>query len=310
MSTENESNDVKAPAKKRPGGLGRGLDSLMGEAVREEPISGAPSSNPDLIRSLPISNIKPHPDQPRRHFSDDALDELAESIAKRGVVQPIVVRPLGKGYQIVAGERRWRASQRARLHQIPAIVRDFDDSETFEIALVENVQREDLNPIEEAEAFSRLISEYGHTQKNLSKLVGKSRSHIANLIRLLDLPEAVRAFVAQGEIAMGHARALINAEDPATLARIVIDDGLSVRDTEKLARRAKPDSQRSNSPASRAETAVNADIRAVEQHLGDLLGLKVKISQSGDNGAGAVTLNYSNLDQLDMICQRLTGEKI
>ncbi|MBX3593622.1 ParB/RepB/Spo0J family partition protein [Sphingomonas sp.] len=293
-----------APRKPRPG-LGRGLSALLGDVEREEPVrpGAEPSSG---VRMLPVSSLAPHPEQPRRHFDEDALEELAKSIAMRGLIQPIVVRPHGKDYQIVAGERRWRAAQRARLHEVPVIVRDLDEAETLEIAIVENIQREDLNAIEEAEAYAKLIGEFGHTQEALAKIVHKSRSHIANLLRLLDLPDTVRHRVVEGTLSMGHARALIGSPDPEKLARIVVERDLSVRDTEKLARDAKP--RAAGKGGARLTGSGNADIAALERQLGDVLGLNVRIS-FGEKG-GALTLSYSTLDQLDMICQRLTGENI
>jgi len=288
--------------KPRPG-LGRGLSALLGDNVPEAPITG-PVDGPGAggLRMLAVSALVPHPGQPRRHFDEDALDELAQSIKTRGLIQPIVVRPSGHHYQIVAGERRWRAAQRARLHEVPVIVRELDDAETMEIALVENIQRQDLNAIEEAEAYQRLIGEYGHTQEALGKLVHKSRSHVANLLRLLELPAPVRQMVVDGSLDMGHARALIGAPDAERLAREVAARGLSVRDTEKLARAAKPGKRK-------GEAAVrDADILALEHQLGDVLGLNVKINH-GPKG-GSLTLAYSTLDQLDMVCQRLTGERI
>lgn len=289
----------------RKHGLGRGLSALLGDSVAEAPISGGSERGASSgLRTLPVSAMAPHPGQPRRHFDEAALDDLAESISARGLIQPIVVRPHGHSYQIVAGERRWRAAQRARLHEVPVIVRELTDAETMEIALVENIQREDLNAIEEAEAYSKLIGEFGHTQEALARLVHKSRSHVANLLRLLDLPQPVRQMVVDGSIEMGHARALIGAPDAERLARIVADKGLSVRETEKLAREAKPGTQRKNSDAG----GRNADIQALERQLGDVLGLNVKIAHGGKGGT--LTLAYSTLDQLDMVCQRLTGERI
>ena len=293
----------ESPIRKRPSGLGRGLSSLLGEVAQEAPISGAP--NRGGIQMLAVSSIEPHPHQPRRAFHAEALAELAESIRSRGLIQPIVVRPYRGSYQIVAGERRWRAAQKARIHEVPVIIRDFDDLETLEVAIVENIQREDLNAIEEADAYKRLIQEFGHTQEAVGQLVHKSRSHVANLLRLLDLPEKVRAYVASGELSMGHARAIISAQDPEAIALEVINRGLSVRDTEKLIRSAKP----RRAPAGRSDhQGGNADIDALERQLGDMLGLKVRISHRPDGGQ--VLLNYSSLDQLDMICQRLSGEKI
>ncbi len=308
--SEDQPESAAAPHKRRPSGLGRGLSALLGEVAREEPVSASGGTGPRAgIQMVAVSDLAPHPEQPRRHFDDAALDELASSIAKRGVIQPIVVRPLGTGYQIVAGERRWRAAQRAHIHQVPVIVRDFEDSEALEIALIENIQREDLNAIEEAEAYRKLATEFGHSQEALGKLVSKSRSHIANLLRLLDLPARVRDWVADGQLQMGHARALITAPNPESLAEQVIRRGLSVRETENLAREAKPGGARNPSGGGGQQGGGgDADIEALERQLGDLLGLKVRIQHQLKSGT--VTLGYNSLDQLDMICQRLSGEKI
>lgn len=311
MSTdEKDVKTVEEPKRaRRPHGLGRGLSALLGEAAQEEALSASAGgrASGNSVQLIDISTINPHPDQPRRHFDDAALQELADSISRRGVIQPIIVRPMGGGYQIVAGERRWRAAQRARLHRIPAIVREFDDAETLEIALVENIQRQDLNPIEEAEAYSRLIAEFGHSQEALGRLVGKSRSHVANLIRLLDLPKAVQAAVMEGRISMGHARALIGIDNAEGVARLIEEKGLSVRETEKLANQAK--GHVSGKARQKIPPVRDADIGALEHHLADILGLKVLIGHRAD-GSGAVTLHYSTLDQLDMLCQRLSGEPI
>lgn len=287
--------------RKRPTGLGRGLSSLLGEVAREAPIGGGEGAGGD-IRRIPVASIEPNPDQPRRIFAEEALAELAESISARGVIQPIIVRPHGHRFQIVAGERRWRASQKARLHEIPAIVREFSDEETLEVALVENIQRRDLNAIEEAQAYKRLVDDYGHTQEALGRIVHKSRSHVANLLRLLDLPAKVQVMVGAGQLSMGHARALVSANDAEGLAEEVVRHGLSVRETEKLAQSGKPTRQRPL-PIKGAQ----ADIAALERQLGDMLGLKVAIKHSPKGGQ--VTLGYSTLDQLDMICQRLSGDK-
>ncbi|HEX8444675.1 MAG TPA: ParB/RepB/Spo0J family partition protein [Allosphingosinicella sp.] len=292
---------MSEPLRKRPAGLGRGLSSLLGEVAHEAPVGGS-----GTVQTLPVASIEPHPDQPRRHFDEDALAELAESIRLRGLIQPIVVRPNGHRYQIVAGERRWRAAQRAQLHEVPVIIREFDDGETLEVALIENVQRQDLNAIEEAEGYKRLIDQFGHTQDALGKLVHKSRSHVANLLRLLELPERVRTSVATGELSMGHARALVPAQNPQAYADEVVRRGLSVRDTEKLVRMGL--GRKASQPRLQYAKAANEDIDALQRQLGDLLGLKVTISH-GDDG-GTVSLGYSTLDQLDMICQRLSGEKI
>lgn len=296
--------DSPAAARKPRPGLGRGLSALLGESVPEEPIKGNPTSASG-VRMLPISALVADPNQPRRHFDEEALETLADSIRTRGLIQPIFVRPHGQNFQIVAGERRWRAAQRARLHEVPVIVRELTDAETLEIALIENIQRQDLNAIEEAEGYARLIREFGHTQEALGKIVHKSRSHIANLLRLLDLPASVREMVVDRSLEMGHARALVSAPDPEKLAREVVAKGLSVRDTEKLARSAKPAVKR-KSGASPAES--DPDIAALERHLGDVLGLNVRISH-GEKG-GTLAVSYSTLDQLDMVCQRLSGERI
>ena len=293
--------------KNRPG-LGRGLSALLGEIAREAPVSPGAAPIPG-VQTLPVASLSPHPGQPRRHFDEAMLDELAGSIAARGLIQPIVVRPQGNGYQIVAGERRWRAAKRAQLAEVPVVVRAFDDAETLEIALVENIQREDLNAIEEAQAYQRLAGEYGHTQETLARIVHKSRSHVANLLRLLELPEAVQAHVIDGSLQMGHARALLGSENVEALAEDVIARRLSVRETERLTRSTKrtrtaSDKRREN----RKDGEAHGDITALEHQLGDLLGLSVKITHSGDSGT--LTLRYASLDQLDMVCQRLTGEGI
>ena len=308
MSNEN---DEKLKVGKRPHGLGRGLSALLGDVAREEPVAPTTlSASTKAIQSIEVALIQPHPEQPRRHFDEGALAELADSIGKRGVIQPIIVRPHGGGFQIVAGERRWRAAQRAQLHRIPAIVRDFDEAETLEIALVENIQREDLNPIEEAEAYRKLIADFNHSQEALGRLVGKSRSHIANLIRLLDLPAAVQQQVVEQKLSMGHARALIGAPDCEALARTVEAKGLSVRDTEDLVRRTKKgDAAQPRARNVAASSGKDADIEALEQHLADILGLKVDIVH-GEGAGGTLSLRYSTLDQLDMLCQRLSGERI
>ena len=310
---------AKRPAK-RVTGLGRGLNSLFGDIQREEPIvtgesaeesSAATGTIIEGLRSIAVSDIRPNPDQPRQTFDSDALDELASSMRQRGVIQPIVVRPHGKNFQIVAGERRWRAAQRARLHQIPAVVRNLNDEETLEIAIVENVQRKDLNAIEEAEAYARLTQDFGHSQARLAEIVGKSRSHIANLIRLLELPASVKALVVDDKLTMGHARALINAPNAEELAPQIAQKGLSVRDVERLVRKALAGSKTPWTRKAGASLSENdADIQALETHLGDLLGLNVKIRPDGQGQGGTMAIEYGNLDQLDLICQRLTGEHI
>jgi ParB family chromosome partitioning protein len=303
MSEEN----APAPAKKRPSGLGRGLSALLGEIQNESatPVAtrdGAPA--PEGIRMVAVGNIRPMPDQPRRNFDEAPIEELAQSIRTLGILQPIVVREMDGHFQIIAGERRWRAAQRAQLHQVPVIIKEFDDRTALEIALVENIQREQLNAWEEGETYRRLVDEYGHSQDEMARIVGKSRSHVANLMRLRGLPLSVHGWLAAGEISMGHARALLLCDDPEGLARQVMQRRLSVRETEALARKFKA----GTAEKARKMADRDADLMALERQLGDMLGLKVRVAHKGKGGV--VTLNYSSLDQLDLICQRLSGEKI
>ena len=292
---------------KKTTGLGRGLSALIGEAP---PIPRSDSISPGGVRGIEVARIRPNPSQPRQIFDGAALDELAASIAERGVLQPVIVRAVENGFELVAGERRWRAAQKAQLHEIPAIIREFDEESSAEVALIENIQREDLNAIEEAEAYKQLIGRYGHSQEVVGKLVGKSRSHIANLLRLLDLPEPVRQMLLRGDISMGHARAVATAPDPEALAIQIVQGDLSVRQAEHLAKKERPGSGHDITRASeRTERrAVDADLAALERQLGDLLGLRVKVTH-GKSG-GQVALHYNTLDQLDLICQRLSGEPI
>lgn len=318
MSEERQEGATRAAASARPRGLGRGLGALLGETRREEPLvaaSGGPraSVSPTSgLAVLAVASIEPHPEQPRRHFDEDALAELAASIAQRGVIQPVIVRPLASGrYQLVAGERRWRAAQKARLHEIPAIVRELPEREVMAIALIENLQREDLNPIEEARAYQRLAESEGLTQTEIAGLVDKSRSHVANLQRLLSLPDDVVALVERGDLSMGHARALIGHEDAAGLAAMAVTKQLSVREVEKLARKRQADGKLETKSMPRQQSGGDdADIAAVEQHLEEFLGLPVSIKADPDPRSGTVTVRYATLDQLDLICQRLTGGAI
>ena len=281
-------------------GLGRGLSALMADVG----VTGAdaPPRRPDLM--LPVESLHPNPDQPRRDFEPAALEELAASIRARGVIQPLIVRPRAEGgYEIVAGERRWRASQLAQRHEVPVLVREFSDTEVLEIAIIENIQRADLNPIEEAMGYRQLMDRFGHTQERMAEALSKSRSHIANLLRLLTLPDEVQRHLREGRLSAGHARALITTPDPAALARQVIAKGLSVRETEALARKAAD--PKPKAPASgRAEK--DADTRALEGDLTATLGMAVSIEHKGQDG-GVVTIRYRDLDQLDRLCQRLGG---
>ncbi len=322
---KDEPGPESTPARKRPSGLGRGLNALFGDVAVEAPVLATPGTaakatpvTGDSVQHVPVGAIRPLPGQPRRHFDENAIAELADSIGLRGLLQPIIVRRAppdgqgqGEGYQLVAGERRWRAAQRAGLHQIPALVRELDDAATYEIALVENIQRQDLNAIEEASAYRRLIEDFGHNQEALAKLVGKSRSHVANLMRLLDLPASVQTLVGDGSLAMGHARALIGAAEGEAIARRVVKEGLSVRTVEALVRAGKGGDAPRKAPLEfkSVDGGRDPDIVAVERHLSELLGIGVAIQYAGE-GKGALTLKFASLDQLDMICQRLSGEGI
>ena len=278
-------------------GLGRGLSSLLGE----EASAAAPAATADASskpRTLPTAFLKPNRFQPRRNFRDDDLQDLANSIRERGILQPIVVRPTGhaNAYEIVAGERRWRAAQIAQLHEVPVTVREFSDPEALEIAIVENVQRADLNAIEEAGGYQDLITRFGYTQEQLSGLIGKSRSHIANTLRLLKLPETVRTLIIEGKLSAGHARTLIGVANPEALAKEIIAGALNVRQAETRARAPKRGS---------AKSRKDADTRAMEEKLTALLGLTVQIDHKGEKG-GEIRVAYKTLEQLDDVCRRLT----
>jgi ParB family transcriptional regulator, chromosome partitioning protein len=275
--------------------LGRGLAALFGEA------EGEAVAEPAMQRRVPIELIRPGAFQPRRRFAEDELDALAQSIREKGILQALLVRPIDgeeAAFELVAGERRWRAAQRVGMHEVPVIVRPLADSEALEIALVENLQREDLSALEEAEAYSRLMEEFGRTQGALAEAVGKSRSHVANTLRLLSLPAPVRHRLDQGELSAGHARALLAAADPITLAAEVVRRGLNVRATEKLVQR------RSETPQPKRRLR-DADTAALERELSDRLGLRVTL-QSKKRG-GSLTLYYASLDQLDQVLSRLRG---
>ena len=260
---------------------------------------------------VPIANLIPNPLQPRRHFADEALRDLTNSIREQGILQPLIVRPTRSdpgNFEIVAGERRWRAAQRAQVHEAPVIIRDFNDAEALAVALIENIQRDELSPLEEAEAYARLSHDFGKTQEQVAEVVGKSRSHIANMTRLLDLPEDVRAMLAEGELSAGHARAILRAADPAALARQIIDEGLSVRDAERLGkeRRARRGRSASASKGIKAPApAKDTDTLALERALGNALGLHVDIAFDGKGGS--LRLGYSSLEQLDDLIERLMG---
>ena len=276
-------------------GLGRGLSSLMGESSTEELQSQSTSG--DL--KIAISKLRPSSIQPRRLFDKNSINELAESIKSKGLVQPILVRPskseVGE-YEIIAGERRWRAAQIAQLHELPAVVKNLDDVEALEMAIIENVQRADLSPIEEAAGYKKLMEQYNHTQEALAPIVGKSRSHIANIIRLLNLPASIQDMISQGIITSGHARAIMNSAFPEELAKKIVDENLSVRQAESLVKekREKP-----------TKTKLKpADTLDLEQRLSELLGLEVVISDNGKRG-GSIKVKYSTLDQLELVTNKL-----
>ena len=289
----------------RQRGLGRGLSALLGEQAAEAvPVDGSPA--PAGVRMAPIEALKPNPEQPRKLFDKAELEDLAASIRDKGVLQPILVRPQpGEDgvWQIIAGERRWRAAQLARLTEAPILVREMDDVEVFEVAIIENVQRADLNPLEEADAYRVLMERFGRTQDAVAGVVGKSRSHVANTLRLLQLPEEVLWYVRQGKMSAGHARALVTAPNPGALAEQIVNEGLNVRQAEALARRAAEGPKQGKAKAAAASGEGSADIAALEQDLADALGLKVQLADRG--GKGQMTLSYGTLEQLDDLCRRL-----
>lgn len=279
--------------------LGRGLAALIGQMDQPLPVDAAPKEiSPD--RMVPIEYVSRNPRNPRRQFDEAELQDLASSISQHGIVQPVVVRPVGDRYEIIAGERRWRAAQLAGLHEIPVIVRDVDDRTALEIAIVENVQRADLNPLEEALGYDQLIAEYGYTQNDLGGIIGKSRSHVANSLRLLKLPEPVRDMLASGELSAGHARALVTTSNPVSLARTIVAKGMSVRDAERLAQN---DIKAQSEPNQSKVEKKDSDTLALERTLSDSLGLEVRINHKG--GPGQIRINYRTLDQLEEICRLL-----
>jgi ParB family chromosome partitioning protein len=293
---------------------GEAVPADAAAAAADSPVDSRGTSHGAAVgfRMVPIANLIPNPLQPRRHFADEALRDLTNSIREQGILQPLIVRPTRSdpgNFEIVAGERRWRAAQRAQVHEAPVIIRDFNDAEALAVALIENIQRDELSPLEEAEAYARLSHDFGKTQEQVAEVVGKSRSHIANMTRLLDLPEDVRAMLAEGELSAGHARAILRAADPAALARQIIDEGLSVRDAERLgkerrARRGRSASAskgKGNAPAQAKDT----DTLALEGALGNALGLHVDIAFDGKGGS--LRLDYSSLEQLDDLIERLMG---
>lgn len=281
--------------------LGRGLAALIGEMDKEPVAAQAPAAAADT--KAPIENIRPNPRNPRRNFTEADLIDLSQSIREHGVVQPVVVRPTSERgqYEIIAGERRWRASQRAGLTEIPIIIRDVNDRTALELAIIENVQRADLNPVEEAAGYQQLIDQHGYTQADLGQVIGKSRSHVANTLRLLKLPDSIRDLIVNGALSAGHARTLVTAENPEWLAKRIVDDGLSVRQAEAMAQAPHADTEKAVK-ASRAE-AKDADTLALERQLSDATGLRVTISHSGRGGD--IKIAYKSLEQLDALTHRL-----
>ena len=303
------------------GGLGRGLEAILGDAQPTRRDAGAPGGG---VVTVPVDRVRPDPDQPRKRFGEAEIEGLAASIREQGVIQPILVRPAADGlHTIIAGERRWRASQAAGLEEIPVLIREVGEDGGAEIALIENVQRVDLNPMEEADAYARLRDVFGRKPAQIAASVGKSRSHVANMLRLTGLPDDVRALVITGELSMGHARALLSADDASTLAKRVVADDLSVRETERLSSpapaKAKPaaPSRDEAREAPRADRhgggkgggKKDADTKALERELEAALGLTVAIDHQGRDG-GEVRIDYATLDQLDDICARLMGTRI
>ena len=284
--------------------LGRGLAALFGEEDNDL----AERDGMEASRKLPVSKLRPGPVQPRRNFGDEQLQALVESIREKGVLQPLLVRHLAgdrDSYEIIAGERRWRAAQLAKIHEVPVVVMDIDDGEALEVALVENIQRQDLTPLEEAEGYKRLMDEFSHTQDALARAVGKSRSHVANMLRLLNLPEPVKQMVDDGSLSAGHARALLGAGDVLTIARAVVRGGLNVRQTERLVAKAKTGggARRRGAKDGRSGPVKDADTLALERDLSARLGLKVTISLRGE--AGDIAVHFDTLEQLDDVSLRL-----
>ena len=287
-------------------GLGRGLSALMADVNREAP--AAPADAPRRAeQQVPIEKVSPNPDQPRRSFDMEKLADLANSIREKGIIQPLIVRPDPNrpgAYQIVAGERRWRAAQQAQLHQVPVIIREFDDTEVLEVAIIENIQRADLNPVEEAAGYRQLIDKFGHTQEKLAQALGKSRSHIANQMRLLTLPGDVLELLETDRLSAGHARALITSENPSELARLVVKNGLSVRETEALAK--KGAAPKAKKPKAAGGSEKDADTVALEGDLSANLGMKVQVNHHAGQESGQIVIAYKSLDDLDELCRLLT----
>ena len=288
-------------------GLGRGLDVLMSDVKKINQIAGDGKGNRDSL--LPIEQLKPNENQPRRTFAADALENLAASISLKGIIQPLIVRPLSNEpdiYEIVAGERRWRAAQMAKLDYIPVIIRDFDDLEVLQVAIIENIQRKNLSPVEEARAYRQLMEKFGHTQEKISDSMGKSRSHVANTVRLLSLPDAVLTLLNDGKITAGHARALISCDNPAMLAKKIVEKDMSVRDTENLVAKADNGKIGKNKRTKAFKSKKDPDTVELENDLSANLGMKVVLSHAEGTQNGSMVIKYGTLDQLDELCGILT----
>lgn len=290
-------------------GLGRGLSALMADIARPEAPEAIGSTVPRRTDTLPVEQLEPNPNQPRRQFAEEDLRNLADSIRVKGVLQPLIVRAgaVPGRYEIVAGERRWRAAQIAQVHEVPVLIRDLDDTEVLEVAIIENIQRADLNPIEEALAFRQLMDRFGHTQEKLAEALSKTRSYIANLLRLLNLPADVQNLVSEGQLSGGHARALITASDQLGLAQRIVREGLSVRATEDLVRNqeGRPQTQRKKVGDKHA-TDKDADTIGLEMDLAANLNMQVVISHEPGGESGILTVKYQSLDDLDFLCQVLS----
>lgn len=287
-------------------GLGRGLSALMADVADAE--TQPRSSGVNSERKVPIEQVEPNPEQPRKRFVQGDLDDLAASIKEKGVIQPLIVRILDNGrFQIVAGERRWRAAQMANLHELPVVVRQFSDAEVLEVAIIENIQRADLNPMEEALGYRQLMDRFSHTQEKIAEVLGKSRSHIANLLRLLTLPDDVVELVREGALSAGHARALVTSEDASSLAKLIVKDGLSVRATEALVKSlANGKLATVRERASGSKTTKDADTKALENDLSAGLRMKVLLNHKPGDENGQMTIQYKTLDDLDALCRKLS----
>jgi len=293
--------DEDSGKKKR---LGRGLAALIGEVGTEPPADPRP---PRDTRRVPIEHLTANPRNPRKNFTEADLEDLTNSVREKGIVQPLLVRPVAdrdNAYEIIAGERRWRAAQRAGIHLVPVVIREVTDQEALELAIIENVQRADLNPIEEGLGYDQLVQEFSYSQSELAKVIGKSRSHVANTLRLLKLPNPVKDYLAEGLLTAGHARALITAEDPAALAELILEKGLNVREAERLAQDPDAFAKKTKSPGT-DKPEKDADTRALEKRLTDTLGLKIAIAHKPEKGSGELKIRYASVEQLDEICRLL-----